>query len=40
MTQQQTELTDEQWAKIAPLIPEPEPSPNGGPWPNRQSPVL
>ena len=40
MTQRQTELTDEQWAKIAPLIPEPEPSPNGGPWPVANRPCF
>ncbi len=33
MTRQRSELTDAQWAKIAPLIPEPKPNPNGGPWP-------
>ena len=40
MTQQKSELTDEQWAKIAPLIPEPEPSPNGGPWPIANRPCF
>lgn len=30
MAREQSELTDRQWAKIAPLLPEPKPSPRGG----------
>jgi transposase len=39
MVRGQSELTDEQWAKIAPLLPEPMASPNGGPRPipNRRT---
>jgi transposase len=34
------ELTDEQWEKLAPLLPEPEPSPGGGPKPIPNRPVV
>ncbi len=40
MAQQQTELTDKQWAKIAPLIPEPKRSPDGGPRPIANRPCF
>ena len=40
MTRQRSELTDAQWAKIAPLIPEPKPNPNGGPWPIANRPCF
>jgi transposase len=30
MTREKSELTDRQWAKIAPLLPEAKPSPKGG----------
>jgi transposase len=33
MARHQSELTDEQWEKIAPLLPEPQASPWGGPQP-------
>ncbi len=33
MSRHDSELTDEQWEKIAPLLPEPKPSPRGGPKP-------
>jgi hypothetical protein len=33
MARHQSELTDEQWEKIAPLLPEPHASPWGGPKP-------
>jgi transposase len=37
MSRHDSELTDEQWDKIAPLLPKPKPSPRGGltPTPNR-----
>jgi transposase len=34
------ELTDAQWEKLAPLLPEPEPSPRGGPRPVPNRPAL
>jgi len=34
------ELTDEMWAQLAPLLPEPQPSPNGGPKPIPNRPVV
>jgi transposase len=34
------ELTDEVWEKLAPLLPEPEPSPAGGPKPIPNRPVV
>jgi transposase len=33
MSRHDSELTDEQWEKIAPVLPEPKPSPRGGPKP-------
>ena len=33
-------ITDEQWAKIEPLLPEPKPSPKGGPKPIPNRPVF
>ncbi len=35
MARYKSELTDEQWEKIAPSLPEPKTSPRGGPKPNR-----
>jgi transposase len=39
MARGQSELTEKQWAKIAAFLPEPNPSPNGGPRPipNRRA---
>jgi transposase len=34
------ELTDELWEKLAPLLPEPQPSPQGGPKPIPNRPVV
>src|SRR5262249_28699837 len=34
------ELSDDQWAKLAPLLPEPQPSPHGGPKPVPNRPVV
>lgn len=36
----QPELSDEMWQKLAPLLPEPEPSPRGGPRPVPNRPVV
>jgi transposase len=36
----QPELTDEQWEKLAPLLPEPEAPPKGGPKPVPNRPVV
>jgi transposase len=36
----QPELTDEMWGKLAPLLPEPEASPDGGPKPVPNRPVV
>lgn len=36
----QPELSDEQWARLAPLLPEPQPSPDGGPKPVDNRPVI
>ena len=40
MSRHTSELTDEQWAHIAPLLPEPQASPNGGPQPIANRPVF
>jgi transposase len=40
MARGQTELTDKQWAKIAPLLPEPKDSPQGGRWPIPNRPCF
>lgn len=40
MARAQAELTDEQWAKIAPLLPKPKASPRGGPKPLPNRPVF
>jgi transposase len=40
MAHDRTKLSDAQWAKIAPLLPEPEQSPNGGPTPVPNRPCL
>lgn len=40
MAREQSELTDEQWAKIAPLLSEPKASPRGGPKPIPNRPVF
>ena len=39
-TRESSELTDVQWEKIAPLLPEPQPSPNGGPTPVPNRPCF
>lgn len=36
----QPELTDKHWARLAPLLPEPQASPNGGPKPVANRPVV
>ena len=36
----QPELTDAQWARLAPLLPEPQASPDGGPKPVANRPVV
>ena len=40
MSRHRSELTDAQWAHIAPLLPEPKASPNGGPKPIANRPVF
>ena len=40
MSRHDSELTDEQWDKIAPLLPEPTPSPRGGPTPTPNRPCF
>ena len=40
MSRHASELTDAQWAHIAPLLPEPKASPKGGPKPIANRPVL
>ena len=40
MAKDGTLLTDEQWQKIAPLLPEPEQSPKGGPKPIANRPAF
>ena len=40
MSRHTSELTDAQWAHIAPLLPEPPGSPNGGPKPLANRPVF
>jgi transposase len=40
MARKQSELTDAQWAKIAPLVPEVKASPHGGPKPIPNRPVF
>ena len=40
MARHTCELTDEQWAHIAPLLPEPKASPKGGPKPIANRPVF
>ena len=40
MSRPTSELTDAQWAHIAPLLPEPNASPNGGPKPIANRPVF
>ena len=40
MAKQRSELTDEQWAVIAPLLPEPKASSRGGPRPIPNRPVF
>jgi transposase len=40
MAREQSELTDAQWEKIAPLLPELEASPRGGPKPIPHRPVF
>ena len=40
MSRYRSELTDEQWAHIAPLLPKPNASPNGDPKPIANRPVF
>jgi transposase len=40
MAREHSELTDSQWAKLAPLLPEPQASPRGGPKPIPNRPVF
>ena len=40
MTREKSELTDIQWAKIAPLLPKAKPSPKGGRTPIDNRPVF
>ena len=40
MAREQSELTDAQWRKVAPLLPEPKASPRGGPKPIPNRPVF
>ena len=40
MAREHSELTDSQWAQIAPLLPEPQASPRGGPKPIPNRPVF
>ena len=40
MSRHTSELTDAQWAHIAPLLPAPKASPNGGPKPIANRPVF
>jgi transposase len=40
MSRHDSELTDAQWEKIAPLLPEPMPSPRGGPKPTANRPCF
>jgi transposase len=40
MSRHDSELTDEQWEKIDPLLPEPKPSPRGGPKPTPNRPCF
>ena len=40
MSRHTSELTDSQWAHIAPLLPEPKASPQGGPKPIANRPVF
>jgi transposase len=40
MARDTAELTDEQWEKIAPLLPEPHASPWGGPQPIANRPCV
>ena len=39
MNRHKSELSDEQWEKIAPFLPEPQASPWGGPNPSPIAPV-
>jgi transposase len=40
MAREQSELTNQQWAKLAPLLPELKPSPKGGRWPIPNRPCF